>query len=371
MTAHDHRDADSPAPTGPAAPHDHAGDDHASHDHAGHDHAGHTHHDHEGPAHAGHSHGAGGHAGHSHGAGGHAGHSHGSSSETRTAIAALITVSFMVVEAIGGVLSGSLALLADAAHMLTDAVALALAWWAFRMTRRPASAAMSYGHHRMTVLVAFANSVALLLLTAWIVVEAVERFSDPVAIDAETMGIVALLGLGANVASFFVLAGGERNMNIRGAILHVLSDLLGSVGAVIAALVIWLTGWVPIDPILSLVVAVLLLRATISLMRESAHVLLEGAPEGAEGPAIAADLAQAVPGVEEAHHVHAWTLAEGRLNATLHVVVAEGVEAAPVVRAVKARLAERFAIAHATVEAERPGDCADGHAAIAPKPATP
>ncbi len=349
MSSHDHRDDDGKPPAG--------------HDHAAH--AGHAHHDHDGPGHAGHDH-----AGHAHGAGGHAGHSHGSSSETRTAIAALITVSFMVVEAIGGVLSGSLALLADAAHMLTDAVALALAWWAFRMTRRPASAAMSYGHHRMTVLVAFANSVALLLLTAWIVVEAVERFSDPVAIDAETMGIVALLGLGVNVASFFVLAGGERNMNIRGAILHVLSDLLGSVGAVIAALVIWLTGWVPIDPILSLVVAGLLLRATISLMRESAHVLLEGAPTGAEGPAIAADLTEAVLGVEECHHVHAWTLAEGRLNATLHVVVAEGVETAPVVRAVKARLAERFAIAHATIEVERPGDCADGHAGTAHKAAT-
>jgi cobalt-zinc-cadmium efflux system protein len=363
MSSHDHRDD----PAGRPAGHDraaHAGHDHHDHDgptHAGHDHGGHDH-----PAAAGHSH-----AGHSHGAGGHAGHSHGSSSETRTAIAALITVSFMVVEAIGGVLSGSLALLADAAHMLTDAVALALAWWAFRMARRPASAAMSYGHHRMTVLVAFANSVALLLLTAWIGIEAVERFSDPVAIDAETMGIVALLGLGANVASFLVLAGGERNMNIRGAILHVLSDLLGSVGAVIAALVIWLTGWVPIDPILSLVVAALLLRATLSLMRESAHVLLEGAPAGAEGPAIAADLAETVAGVEEAHHVHAWTLAEGRLNATLHVVVAESAEPARVVRQVKARLSERFGIAHATVEVERPGDCADGPAGTKQRPATP
>jgi cobalt-zinc-cadmium efflux system protein len=359
MSSHDHRDD----PAGMPAGHDHpAHAGHAHHDHARPDHAGHEHGGHDHPAAAAHSHAGHSHAGHghSHGAGGHAGHSHGSSSETRTAIAALITVSFMVVEAVGGVVSGSLALLADAAHMLTDAVALALAWWAFRMTRRPASPAMSYGHHRMTVLVAFANSVALLLLTAWIVVEAVERFADPVAIDAETMGLVALLGLGANVASFLVLAGGERNMNIRGAILHVLSDLLGSVGAVIAALVIWLTGWVPIDPILSLVVAGLLLRATLSLMRESAHVLLEGAPEGAEGPAIAADLAATVPGVAEAHHVHAWTLAEGRLNATLHVVVAEGAEPAPVVRKVKARLSERFGIAHATVEVERPGDCADG-----------
>lgn len=362
MSAHDHRDD----PAGPPAGHDHAAHaGHAHHDHGEAGHAGHDHGGHDHPPAAGHSH-----AGHSHGAGGHAGHAHGSSSETRTAIACVITAGFMFVEAVGGVVSGSLALLADAAHMLTDAVALALAWWAFRMTRRPASATMSYGHHRMTVLVAFANSVALLLLTAWIVVEAVERFSDPVAIDAETMGIVALLGLGANVASFFVLAGGERNMNIRGAILHVLSDLLGSVGAVIAALVIWLTGWVPIDPILSLVVAALLLRATISLMRESAHVLLEGAPEGAEGPAIAADLAATVPGVEECHHVHAWTLAEGRLNATLHVVVADGAETAPVVKKVKARLAERFGIAHTTVEVERPGDCADGHAATGRTPAT-
>ena len=373
MSSHDHRDDPPGARTGHdhAAHAGHAHHDHAGADHAGHDHAGHDHPAAAGHSHAGHDHAGPSHAGHSHGAGGHAGHSHGSSSETRTAIAALITVSFMVVEAVGGVLSGSLALLADAAHMLTDAVALALAWWAFRMTRRPASPAMSFGHHRMTVLVAFANSVALLLLTAWIVVEAVERFADPVAIDAETMGIVALLGLGANVASFFVLAGGERNMNIRGAILHVLSDLLGSVGAVIAALVIWLTGWVPIDPILSLVVAGLLLRATLSLMRESAHVLLEGTPEGAEGPAIAADLAETVPGVQECHHVHAWTLAEGRLNATLHVVVADGAETAPVVKKVKARLAERFGITHTTIEAERPGDCADGHARPAQTPAAP
>lgn len=359
MSAHNHRD-DDPA-------HDHDGGDHTGHA----AHAGHAHHDHDGPAHAGHAHGGHSHAGHSHGGHSHAGHSHGSSSETRTAIAGLITIGFMVIEAIGGVLSGSLALLADAAHMLTDAVALGLAWWAFRMVRRPASPTMSYGHHRMTVLVAFANSVALLLLTAWIVVEAVERFADPVAIDAETMGIVALAGLGANVASFFVLAGGERNMNIRGAILHVLSDLLGSVGAVIAALVIWLTGWVPIDPILSLVVAGLLLRATISLMRESAHVLLEGAPSGAEGPEIAADLAAEVPGVEECHHVHAWTLAEGRLNATMHVVVTDGAEPGRVVRDVKVRLAERFGIAHATVEVERPGDCADATTPARPAAGAP
>lgn len=320
--------------------HDHDGHDHAGHDHAGHDHSGHSH------------------AGHSHGHGGHS-HSHGSTSETRTAIAALITLAFMVVEVIGGVLSGSLALIADAAHMATDAVSLALAWWAFRQIRRPASARMSFGHHRMPVLVAFGNAVALILLTAWIAVEAIERFRNPVEIQWETMGGVALAGLLANIAAFLVLSTGEKNLNIRGALLHVASDMLGSVAAIAAALVIYFTGWTPIDPLLSLLVGFLLLRATLSLMKDSSHILLQGAPEGREGPAISDDLKTALPSVADVHHVHTWALSEERLHATLHVVPAADADGYETVRAVKARLKETFGITHTTVEIERAGDCAD------------
>lgn len=345
--AHDH-----PGQEHGASDHDHpgqehtdqerAGEKHAGHDHSGHDHSGH---DHSGHAHAGH--------GHAHG------HTHGDPGEARTAIAGGITLVFMAVEVVGGLVSGSLALVADAAHMATDAGSLLLAWWAFRQVRRPASPAMSFGHHRTPVLVAFANAIVLLLVTAWIVVEAVGRFVDPVAIDAPLMAVVAAVGLGANVAAFAVLARGERNLNIRGALLHVASDLLGSVGALVAAGVIALTGWVTADPILSLVVAGLLLRATWRLLRESAHILLEGAPEGSEGPRIAADLVAAIPEVAEVHHVHVWSLAEGRIHATLHAVVVEGADPMPAAAAIKRRLAQEHAIGHATVEVERPGACAD------------
>lgn len=322
--------------------HRHRHDDHAGHDHRA---AGHDHRDHgSGGAHGGHA---------------HAGHGHGSTSETRTAIACAITFGFMLLEAVGGVLSGSLALLADAAHMLTDAASLALAWWAFRQLHKPASPRMSFGHARMPVLVAFANGVALLLVTAWIVVEAIERLTNPVEVEWQMMGAIALAGLAANIAAFWVLASGERNLNIRGALLHVASDMLGSVGAVAAAGVIAFTGWTAADPILSLAVALLLLRATIGLIRESAHILLEGAPEGVDGPAIAADLVANIEGVVEVHHVHVWSLTEGKVHATLHAVTADGIDGAGVVRAVKARLNAAHGIGHATVEVERPAACAD------------
>lgn len=324
--------------------HDHAAEDHDGHDHAGHGHGGEAGHSHAGHAHAGHS---------------HAGHSHGSTSERRTAIAAGITLAFMVLEAVGGILSGSLALLADAAHMATDAGSLILAWWAFRQARRPASPTMSFGHQRTPVLVAFANGVVLLLVTAWIVVEAIERLMNPVDVEWQMMSAIAFAGLLANIAAFFVLSSGERNLNIRGALLHVASDMLGSVGAVAAAIVIAFTGWMAADPILSLVVAALLVRATISLIRDSAHILLEGAPEGLDGLTIASDLASAVPGLVEIHHVHVWSLTEGKVHATLHAVAAEDADRPALVRALKARLADTHGIGHATVEVEGPADCTD------------
>lgn len=321
--------------------HDHAAEDHDGHDH---DHAGHGAEGRGGHAHAGHS---------------HAGHSHGSTSERRTAIAAGITLGFMVLEAAGGILSGSLALLADAAHMATDAGSLILAWWAFRQARRPASPTMSFGHQRTPVLVAFANGVVLLLVTAWIVVEAIERLANPVEVEWQMMVVIATAGLLANIAAFFVLSSGERNLNIRGALLHVASDMLGSIGAVAAAIVIAFTGWMAADPILSLVVAALLVRATISLIRDSAHILLEGAPEGRDGPTIASDLVGAVPGVVEVHHVHVWSLTEGKVHATLHAVAAEDADRPALVRALKARLAETHGVGHATVEVEGPAECTD------------
>ncbi|MEW5420837.1 cation diffusion facilitator family transporter [Amorphus sp. 3PC139-8] len=297
---------------------------------------------------ASHSHGHG----HSHG---HS-HSHASENERATAIAAILTGSFMVAEAAGGIIANSLTLLADAAHMLTDAVALGLAWWAFRQARKPATPELTFGRHRMPVLVAFANGIVLLLLTAWIVVEAVERLVNPQTVGSIPLLIVAWLGLLVNIASFLVLSGGNKeSLNIRAAVLHVLSDLLGSVAAIIAGGVILFTGWMAIDPILSMVVSALILRTTIRLLRESSHILLEGAPQGVDPDAIAEDLQAMVPGVEKVHHIHIWSLSEERALVTLHAVIAEEVDAAMATAGIRARLADKFGVGHATVELEAPG----------------
>ena len=286
-------------------------------------------------------------------------HAHGAS-ERRIAVAAVLIGVFMLAEVAGGILSGSLALLADAGHMLTDFAALVLAWLAFRLARRPADAARTYGFDRAQVLVAFVNGLTLFVICGWIAWEAVSRLFAPEPVLGGLMLVVATLGLVVNVAAFLALHGADRdNMNVRGAMLHVLGDLLGSVAAIGGAVVILTTGWTPIDPILSLLVAGIVLRSAWGLVAQSAHVLLEGAPAHVDAAAIPADLAAQVPDVMEVHHVHAWSITPERPMVTLHARVREGADADAAVRAIKARLRTRFAIDHATVEIER-GACADG-----------
>jgi cobalt-zinc-cadmium efflux system protein len=194
-------------------------------------------------------------------------------------IALVLTATFMVVEVIGGILSGSLALLADAGHMLTDTMALTLAAVAFGVSARPADSKRSYGYHRFQILAAFVNGLSLLLIVGWILIEAVRRLISPPDVMGKTMLIVASAGLLVNIVAFIILHGGDReNLNIRGAALHVAGDLLGSIAAIVAAIVIIFTAWMPIDPILSVVVALLILRSAWYLVKRSAHILLEGAP---------------------------------------------------------------------------------------------
>jgi cobalt-zinc-cadmium efflux system protein len=251
---------------------------------------------------------------------------------------------------VGGLVSGSLALIADAGHMLTDFAALSMAWLAFRVARRPADAARTYGFDRLSVMAAFVNGLALFVVAAWIVVEAIGRLRTPAPIEGGVMMAVAVAGLAVNLLSFWVLSRGDRgNLNLRGALLHVLGDLLGSAGAIVAALVILLTGWTPVDPILSVLVSLLILSAGWRVVRESAHILLEGTPEGFDAPAIAADLAR-VPGVVAIRHLHAWSISEARPMVTLEAVVADGADADAARVAIKARLAEGFGFDHATVE---------------------
>ncbi len=306
-----------------------------AHDHDRRDHETHDHETHDRGARGGHDHGAHGH-GHSHS------HAHGANARA-VGIAALLTGGFMVVEVLGGIAAGSLALIADAGHMLTDFAALAFAWFAFRVARRPADARRTYGFDRLSVMAAFVNGLALFAVTAWIVIEAASRLSDPRPVTGGLMLAVATAGLVVNILSFWVLSRGDReNLNLRAALLHVAGDLLGSVGAILAALVILWTGWYPIDPILSVVVAMLILRSAWHVVRESGHILLEGSPAGFDAAAVGRDLAGAVPGVAEIRHLHAWSISEDRPMVTLEAVLAPRAEAEAARAAIKARLAERF-----------------------------
>lgn len=278
----------------------------------------------------------------------------------RVQIALILTGSFMLVEVVGGIISGSLALLADAGHMLTDTMALALAAVAFRVSAMPADTKRTFGYQRFQIIAAFVNGISLIGIVAWIVVEAVLRLLEPSPVAGQMMLMVAAAGLAINIVVFVILHGGDQdNLNIRGAALHVLGDLLGSVAAIIAALVILQTGWMPIDPILSVVVAALILRSAWKLVRRSAHILLEGAPEWLDVAEMRDGLVAAVPAVKDIHHVHVWGLTPQYLMLTMHIVLDKmPADATAVVRDVKRRLKAQYSINHSTIEIEV-GDCAD------------
>jgi len=336
------------APTGappysaamPPADHDHRnthGDDHG-HDH-GHDHGdGHDHgrgHDHD------HAHGPAAYA-----AGGGLG------------VAFWLIGGFTVVEAVGGYWSGSLALLADAGHMFVDTLALALAYFAQRLATRPASESRSFGHSRLQVLAAFVNSLLLLAIVVAILVEALQRLMTPHAINAPLALGVALAGGAVNLFAAWLLHGDEHDLNVRAAYLHVLSDLAGSGAAVLAALIVMTTGWLPADAWLSLVVTALIARGAWQLLRHSAHVLQEGAPHGFDAGGLASRLVAAVPSVLDVHHVHAWSLTPRETLLTLHARLAPGADAATALAALKRVLVDEFAISHSTIQLEA-SDCVD------------
>ncbi|MGI9235586.1 MAG: cation diffusion facilitator family transporter [Woeseiaceae bacterium] len=275
-------------------------------------------------------------------------------------IALVLTGTFMVVEVVGGIISGSLALLADAGHMLTDTMALALAAMAFYVSKRPPDENLTYGYQRFQILAAFVNGLSLLAIVGWILFEAVRRFINPREILGETMLLVAGIGLVINLVSFVVLHTGEKdNLNIRGAALHVAGDLLGSVAAIVAAIVIINTGWTPIDPILSVAVAGLILKSAWALVKRSAHVLLEGAPDWLNVDVMQERIVAAVPCVSEIHHVHVWGLTPQQLMLTMHVSLGEPVDSqSDVIRTVKSVLQKEYGIGHSTIEVDVDG-CAD------------
>ena len=289
---------------------------------------------------------------------GHHGHGHAPANETKLAFAAALTGVFMLAEVVGGLLSGSLALIADAGHMLTDFASLTLAWLALRLARRPADWKRTYGFDRFSVLAAFVNGLSLFGIAVWIIVEAIHRLNTPQEVLGGVMLWVALAGLVVNVLSFVILTRGEsENLNVRAAALHVVGDLLGSVAALVAALVILFTGWTPIDPILSVLVVLIILRSAWAVVRESAHILLEGAPRGFDRREVATALKAEVEGLASVDHVHAWSVTQERPMATLEIAVETGHDPQAVKAAVKTLLAHRFGVDHATVEITK-GDSA-------------
>ncbi|HHL42234.1 MAG TPA: cation transporter [Hellea balneolensis] len=297
----------------------------------------------------------GGHAGHTHthGAGHNHYHSHSVTpkNERRMAMAAILTGLFMVAEVIGGYLSGSLALIADAGHMLTDCASLTLAWFAFRLSRKPADWKFTFGFERFSVLAALINGLSLFVIAGLIVVEAIKRIREPVEVMGVPMLIVAGLGLGVNILVFVILSTADKeNLNVRAAALHVLGDLLGSTAAIIAALVIWQTGFMPIDPIVSVIVALIILRSAWYVVKESGHILLEGAPEGLDRRTISADLHEQFPEITAVDHIHAWSITQERPMITLEAHISDGGDVERTAHAIKARLNARFGVEHATVE---------------------
>ncbi|HEY0681640.1 MAG TPA: cation diffusion facilitator family transporter [Steroidobacter sp.] len=314
--------------------------------------------------HSAHDHAACG--GHDHGGHEHAGHNHDSHDHTAGAsgrvlgVAFALTALFMLVEFAGGVLAKSLALVADAGHMLTDAAALALAWAAVHIASRPADAKRSFGYQRLRVLATFVNGCALLFIVAWISYEAIERLINPVPVNARVILWIGSIGLAVNLIVFGMLTRSHSHddMNVSAAALHVFGDLLGSAAAIVAALVILWTGWLPIDPLLSLLVCALIVKSAITLVRRSAHILMEGSPEWLDQGELRRTLEQKIPAIRDVHHVHTWSVGPHETLLTMHALVNGAADQALVLKDTKALLAERFGITHATIQIEVE-DCID------------
>ena len=267
-------------------------------------------------------------------------------------IALALTATFLIAEVIGGFLSNSLALLADAGHMLTDVGALALSLFVAWFSRQPSTPAKTYGYLRWEILAAFLNGATLLLVSAWICWEAVTRFRHPEPVASGLMLAVAVAGLLVNVLSAWMLRpSADTSLNLRGAYLHVLGDLLGSVGTVAAALIVRTTGWLLADPIASLLMSALVLRGAWRLVRESVDVLLEATPAHIPIDSVRAQL-EAIPGIESVHDLHVWTVTSGMVAMSVHAIVREPERHQHVLEHVHDAM-RLFGIEHVTVQLER------------------
>lgn len=306
----------------------------------------HSHHDHD--------HGHAGHGLHAHGHG-DAKHSHANANtpQTRLTLALILTLGFAFVEAGFGWYAHSLALISDAGHMVTDAAALGLALMAQIIARRPPSAKLSFGFGRTEALAAFVNALAMLLVVAWIVVEAVQRLIHPTAVAGESVMTVAAIGLAINIAVAVILSQDSHNLNTRAALTHVMGDLLGSIAAFIAGAVIYRTGWMQIDPLLSMLVALLIVKSTLGVLRDSYHILMEGVPHHIDYLQVGRNLQQ-IEGVLAVHDLHVWEMTPGHSALIGHVEIADLQSWPTLLITIKAMLLEQHGIDHITLQAETP-----------------
>ena len=296
---------------------------------------------------------------HDHGAGGHA-HDHTAGANTKALGWALaLTSIYLLAEVIGAFVFNSLALLSDAAHMMTDVAALAIALLAIRIGQRPADDRRTFGYKRFEILAAAFNALLLFAVAIYVLVEAVQRFREPEAVQSTGMMIVAAIGLVVNLISMRLLtAGKDASMNVKGAYLEVWADVIGSVGVIAGALAIRYTGWTWVDPVVAIGIGVWVLPRTWVLLRDTTNVLLEGVPSGIKLAELRAAIA-GVPGVAGVHDVHVWSMTSDEINCTAHVTLDDQAEPDSVRKAVVATLDSRFGIEHTTIQTEAAGEACD------------
>jgi cobalt-zinc-cadmium efflux system protein len=282
-------------------------------------------------------------------------HAHTREASQRTLLIVLaLTFGYMLAEAVGGYLANSLALLSDAGHMLTDVAALTLSLFAVRFASRPATPRKTYGFYRLEILAALANGVTLIVLSLLICVEAYDRLRRPEAVQGWTLIWISTGGLAVNLISAWMLSHShDENLNIRGALLHVLGDLLGSVAAIAAGVMIIWRGWVWADPLFSVVISLLIIYSSWRLVADAVNVLLEGAPSHINAAAVE-EAMRSSPGVRAVHDLHIWTITSGRHAVTAHVVINDARESYRILRELREMLARRFALTHSTIQIEDP-----------------
>lgn len=283
-------------------------------------------------------------------------HQHGRASDSRRklSLVLVLTAVYMIAEALGGWWTGSLALLADAGHMLTDVAALGLALTAIWFSSRPATSSKTFGYHRLEILAALINGVALVVISLLIFYEAYQRWSAPPIVRGNVVMLLATGGLVVNVICAWILHGRhEVDLNIRGAWLHVVSDALGSVGAIVAGAIMWLYGWYTADPLFSTLIAVLIVWSSWRLIRESTNVLLEGTPAHINLAAVE-DAILKTDGVDNVHDLHVWTITSGREALSAHVIHAYSISQPELLKELRTKLHDRFGVDHLTIQMETP-----------------